>query len=196
VVYLLQGRYSDAIPQFQRSVAIYPSPDAYSNLGVSYFFQGNFQEAAHNYEKALQVGSNDSSAYLIWGNLGEAYYWTGDRARSAEAYEKAIALAKDRLKVNIRDADVLVHIGLYNAMLQEKATAEEYVDKAMQQAPQDTNVRFNAAKALVELGEGKKAFPLLEKAVAAGYSKPFVRDDPAFKVVATDVQFQHILQGK
>jgi hypothetical protein len=66
----------------------------------------------------------------------------------------------------------------------------------MQQAPQDTNVRFNAAKALVELGEGKKAFPLLEKAVAAGYSKPFVRDDPAFKVVATDVQFQHILQGK
>lgn len=196
VVYLLQGRYSDAIPQFQRSVAIYPSPDAYSNLGVSYFFQGNFQEAAHNYEKALRVGSNDSSAYLIWGNLGEAYYWTGDRARSAEAYEKAIALAKDRLKVNVRDADVLVHIGLYNAMLQEKATAEEYVDKAMQQAPQDTNVRFNAAKALVELGEGKKAFPLLEKAVAAGYSKPFVRDDPAFKVVATDVQFQHILQGK
>ena len=196
-MYLFQGKYVDAIPQFQRSVAIHRTPDAYSNLAVAYFFQGNYLEAAHTYERALEVGKNDSSAYLIWGNLGEAYHWVpGEEDRSAAAYRKAMEMAGERLRVNARDPDILVHEGLYSAMLQQKPVAEDYIAKALQLASNDTDVRFNAAKAFVQLGEKEKALALLEKVVASGYSKPFVRDDPAFKTLASDVQFGKLLQGK
>src|SRR5581483_1293652 len=74
-MYLYQGCYADAIPQFQRSAAIYSSVDVYSNLATALFLQGSFAEAAHTYERALKVGANDVLAYLAWGNLAEAYYW-------------------------------------------------------------------------------------------------------------------------
>jgi serine/threonine protein kinase/tetratricopeptide (TPR) repeat protein len=194
--YLYQGRYADAIPQFQRSVAIFPSVDAYSNLATALFLQGDFNDASHTYERALEVGGNDALAYLAWGNLAEAYYWTpGQQERATDAYRKAIALAKDRLQVNQRDAFAMYHLALYEAMLQQQKLALEYLQRALQLLDGDSELLFNAAKIHARLGQPDTAMTFLQKSVAVGYSVPFVRDDPMFKNLANNVQF-HKLVGK
>jgi serine/threonine-protein kinase len=194
VMYLLQGRYKDAIPQFQRSAAISPSLDAYSNLATALFLQGNFADAAHTYEHALEVGETDALAYIAWGNLAEAYYWTpGQRERAAAAYRKAASLANDRLKVNERDGFATYHLALYEAMLGQRGPALDHLDKALRLLNSDSELLFNAGKIHAQLGQPETALNFLQKSLASGYSVPFVRDDPMFKDLAGNVQFQKLV---
>ena len=196
-VYLTQDRYADAIRELEKSVSIYPTADAYSNLATAYFYQGNYSNAARTYEKALQTGGSDTSSYLVWGNLAEGYYWApGERERSVSTYLKAISLAEGQLHVNPRDVAVLYHLALYHAMLQQKQPALQYLQQAMQLNSGDIELLFTAAKIHAQLGEAEPALSALEKAARAGYSKYVIRADPAFKNLASNVQFQKLVASK
>jgi len=193
-MYLFQGRYRDAIPQFQRSVSVFPSSDAYSNLGVAYFLEGRYLDAAQTYEKALAVGDNDATSYLVWGNLAEAYYWVpGQRERAMRLYEKALTLAQEPLRINPHDAVALEHIALFNAMLHRSDIAYSYLRRALQISPSDSELLFTAGKVNAQLGKQEEAVQFLEEAVKAGYSVFFVRDDPLFHAMATNVHFQSLV---
>ena len=191
-VYLLQGRYADAIPQLRRSVDINPTLDAYSNLATAYFYQGSFEDAAMAYQEAIRAGENDL-AYEAWGNLAEAYYWApGERDRAVETYHRAIALALERVRVNPRDSRAFSALALYHAMLQEKGEASTYLQKAFQLAPNDAELSLERAKAEVQLGHNPAAFSALEKARSLGVSAYLVRDDPIFRPLASELQFQKL----
>jgi serine/threonine protein kinase/tetratricopeptide (TPR) repeat protein len=194
-IYLYQGRYAEAIPQFQRSVTIYPNLEAYSNLATAYFLQGSFEDAAHAYERGVDVGANDTLAYVGWGNLADAYYWApGHRNRAPAAYQKAISLARERLDVNPRDADAIYHLAIYYAMLGEKQRALDYSQRAMQLRPDNGDVLLNVAKVHALLGDEAKSVKLLQQALADGIPVVLVRDDPTFKNLAANVQFQELIQ--
>jgi serine/threonine-protein kinase len=193
-IYLFQGRYGDAVPQFQRSVSIYPTGDAYSNLGVAYFLQGSYADAARTYEKAAEIGSNSTTAYLVWGNLAEAYYWApGDRDRAYAIYRKAMSLALEQLRVNGRELQALEALALYSSALGDKRGAFDYLQKALHRAPDDPDVLFNAAKVHAQFGDNPSAVKFLQGAVKAGFSVFFVRDDPVFRPLADDVQFRKLV---
>jgi serine/threonine protein kinase/tetratricopeptide (TPR) repeat protein len=189
-VYLAQGRYSEAVPLFERSASIRPTSFAYSNLATGYFYEQRFADAARTYEQAVKLEESD---YVVWGNLAESYYWApGERAHSAQIYAKAIALAEGSLRVNPRDTVVLYHLALFNAMLQHRAKALAYLQRAMAVTPQDPELWFKAAKVYTQLGQTGDALAALEKAVAEGYTSFWVRDDPIFANLASDVRFQKL----
>ena len=191
--YLALGRYSDAIPKFERSAEIRPTAFSYSNLATAYFYQKRYADAARTYEQAVQL---EQTEYGEWGNLAEAYYWTpGRRAEAEEAYRKAIALAEAQLRVNPRDEEVLSWVGLYHAMLQEKSLSLRYINEALVVAPRNPEVLFNAAKAENQLGDRQKALDYLKKALAEGYSKYYAQDDPAFAGLSKDPRFYKLVGG-
>ena len=191
--YLYQGRYADAIPQFQRSIAVYPTLDAYSNLATAYFLQGAFADAARTYEKALQVGGDEAMAYIGWGNLAEAYYWAPDeRGRAGDTYKKAISSAKTELRLNPRDLRAMHYLALYEAMAGHDDDARADITRALRMSSNDPELLFNAAKTYTRLGETPTALSFIEKAVGSGYSVYFVRDDPTFRTLADNVQFQKL----
>src|SRR4029077_5300949 len=71
-VRILQGKYSEAIPLLERSLASRKTTEATSNLGTAYFQLRRYTDAAAAFEQSTQL---DPQNYLIWGNLGDAYYW-------------------------------------------------------------------------------------------------------------------------
>jgi tetratricopeptide (TPR) repeat protein/TolB-like protein/predicted Ser/Thr protein kinase len=192
-MYLSQGRYGDAVPQFRRSADIKPTLDSYSNLGTAYFYQGSFADAARAYQDAVRVGENDADAYIAVGNLAEAYYWApGERDEALKTYRRAITLADERLRVNPHDAHALSSRGLYHAMLQQKDVALTEIRQVLQLAPNDPEFRLDAAKAEAQLGDNQAALAALESARKLGVQASLVRDDPAFRVLAANVQFQKL----
>jgi tetratricopeptide (TPR) repeat protein len=141
----------------------------------------------------VRVGENDSEVYYAWGNLAEAYYWSpGQRELAAETYRHAIALGMERLKVNPRNPDVLSGLALYHAMLVEKGPAFDFLRRALQLAPGDAAIQVEAAKVDVQFGQFPAAIAALEKSRKLGGSAFVVRDDPEFRVLASDVQFQNV----
>jgi tetratricopeptide (TPR) repeat protein len=186
------GRYADAIPMFERSVAIRPTGPALSNLATTYFQTRRFLEAAQTFEKAVQI---DGKNYAVWGNLADAYYWAaGKRDLAPDAYRKAIALGEDALKVNARDAVLLSRIGLYHAMINDRSRAFAYLNRALEIAPGDAEVRYKAALIHNQFKEVEKTLDWLEKAAEAGYSITTIRDVRNFDYLWSYPRFQNLLR--
>jgi serine/threonine-protein kinase len=192
--YNAQGGYADAIGMLQRSIAIRPTADAYSNLGNAYFYLQRYSEAAGAYGESVKLSQNE---YSLWWNLADGLYWApGKRAQAAEAYRQAISLANEALRVNSRDAYALGALAHCHAMLGERMLALRYLQEGLKMAPEDSEMRFEAALVYNQFGDIRQTLSWLKEALAAGLSAAIVRDTPNFDSLRSDPGFQQLFQAQ
>ena len=88
-----QGRYYDAIGQYQRALSIQPNrPLANFRMGEAFFYQKNYQAAANAFRDALQTVPEASEKWTeVWSHvyLGKIFDLLGQRARAVNEYSKA-----------------------------------------------------------------------------------------------------------
>jgi tetratricopeptide (TPR) repeat protein len=88
-----QGRYYDAIGQYQRALGIQPNrPLANFRMGEAFFYQKNYQAAANSFRDALQTVPEPSEKWTeVWSHvyLGKIFDLLGQRARAVNEYSKA-----------------------------------------------------------------------------------------------------------
>jgi tetratricopeptide (TPR) repeat protein len=88
-----QGRYYDAIAQYQRALGIQPNrPLANFRMGEAFFYQKNYQAAANAFREALQTVPELSEKWTeVWGHiyLGKIFDLLGQRERAVNEYSKA-----------------------------------------------------------------------------------------------------------
>jgi serine/threonine-protein kinase len=186
--YILEGRYQDAIEASQRSINLRPSLDAYGNLGYAYTLMHSYSEAIDALQQALKIDDHD---WLNWGNLGDALYWSPNRRAEAEAkYRKAISIAMPKLEVNPEDVLTLAYLADYSAMIGDRQSAFQYLDKALKIAPLNGEVLFRAGIVHQHFNETGQALSYLKKAVEVGYSRTVIRDTPDFGGLQQDPQFR------
>src|SRR6202166_4160494 len=87
-----QGRYYDAVGQYQRALAIQPNrPLANFRMGEAFFYQKNYQAAANAFRDALQTVPEASEKWTeVWSHvyLGKIFDLLGQRARAVNEYSK------------------------------------------------------------------------------------------------------------
>ena len=193
-IYVQTGRYDEANQQLTRSISIRPTYSACSNFATLHYHQRKFAQAADEYEQALKLDSRD---YRVWGNLGDAHYWTpGNRDAASSAYRKAITLVKEGLRVDPRDPYLLSNLAAYEAMVGERAASLDALQKALDVAPGDSEVRFRAAVVHNQFADTNATLGWLERAVSAGYSTAKVKDSPNFDALKSSPRYQHLFPGK
>jgi tetratricopeptide (TPR) repeat protein len=88
-----QGRFYDAVTQYQRALSIQPNrPLANFRMGEAFFYQKNYQAAANAFREALQAVPEPSERWTeVWGHiyLGKIFDLLGQRARAVNEYSKA-----------------------------------------------------------------------------------------------------------
>src|SRR6202011_1163982 len=88
-----QGRYYDAIGQYQRALSIQPNrPLANFRMGEAFFYQKNYQAAANAFREALQTVPEPSEKWTeVWSHiyLGKIFDMLGQRERAVNEYSKA-----------------------------------------------------------------------------------------------------------
>ena len=89
----LRGDFNRAIELYTKSLALYPTAEAYTFRGWAYSFQGRLDEAIDECKKAIAVDQtfgnpyNDIGSYLVKkGKLDEAIEWL-EKAKAAPRYE-------------------------------------------------------------------------------------------------------------
>jgi tetratricopeptide (TPR) repeat protein len=189
-----EGRYHEAIAACQRSIDIRPTSTAYTNLGISYFYLRQYDQAIHAYELSTKLKEPD---YLLWWNLGDGYFWNpATHTQASRAYRQAISLALERLTVNPKDSMAIGILAICHAMLGEKTPAMRYLRQGLQLDPSDPEMRFKAALVYNQLGNANKTVAWLTKAVASGYSRTIIRDTPNFELLHSNRRFQELLRSK
>jgi aminopeptidase N len=88
-----QGRFYDAVGQYQRALSIQPGrPLANFRMGEAFFNQKNYQAAANAFREALQTVPDASEKWTeVWSHiyLGEIFDVLGQRERAVNEYSKA-----------------------------------------------------------------------------------------------------------
>jgi serine/threonine protein kinase/tetratricopeptide (TPR) repeat protein len=174
-VYLRTGKWSEAIPHFQKALSIAPDSPTYSNLGTAYFWLRRYDESVRMYEKALQINGNGNEE--LWGNLGDAYRWLGQAEKARGAYKKAIAMAKME-DPSAQSASILGDIGLLYAKMGDQTQAVQYTRQARAKAPADVQLMYSEAQVYALLGQPDKSMTALRQAVAKGYARKEIWNDP------------------
>src|SRR5712664_1162621 len=88
-----QGRFYDAVTQYQRALSIQPNrPLANFRMGEAFFYQKNYQAAANAFREALQTVPEPSEKWTeVWSHiyLGRIFDVLGQRERAVNEYSKA-----------------------------------------------------------------------------------------------------------
>jgi tetratricopeptide (TPR) repeat protein len=151
------NRTAEAIPYFERAVAILPGRWAYHfNLARALGLLGRTDDAIAGYRRAQQLFPDD---YATAFNLGMTLHHKGDEAAAVEQYQKAIALLPE-------DASFRKALGISYERLQkgpEAAAAYQQYLRLSPAAPDAEKVRARIA----QLQSGSPVEPAAQTAAAA-----------------------------
>jgi len=183
-LYYFMGRMDEACEALERSITIKPNHRAYNNLATIHYQEGQYEDAADMYEKALM---HDDRDYRVWGNLASSYRQL-DRQELADArYRKAIEKAERLLTVNPRDPALLTNLAGYYVTQAEYSRVVELLDRALAIAPSDTRVILDAVHIFEITGERERALDVAARAIEQG-----LRD----RIEAVDDLNELILDGR
>ena len=192
-LYFDQRRWPEARREFEKSVAIRPNAFGYSNLGTVLFYEGKYEEAAKQFEQATNLQPNNS---VNWGNLGDALWQLPcGRARARDAFAKAAVLVSEQLGLDPGSSQRKDY-AVYLAKLGRNQDAITEIGRAIEKEPKDGGVRFYAARAYASAGLLAQAVDALKKAVALGYSKAEIENEPDFIALRQNSDLRELLARK
>lgn len=128
-------KYSTDAKNLAEQVEFQPGlADAYKNIGLGYFMQGNYTEAFRNWEPALriyEVLGDDQYIANILGNQASIYYTIGDYIQAIEFNLQALKIA-EKLNDSVRLATLYLNIGsVYSEQPAKYDTALSYYSRAL-----------------------------------------------------------------
>jgi tetratricopeptide (TPR) repeat protein len=107
---------------------------SFNLIGLGYYMQGNFVDAAINWEQSLELFmslNDEKSIANILGNLGATYGQFGDDAKAIEYLLQSLQIAEN-LNDSSRIANCLLNIGaVYSSSLGDLDNAVNYYSKAL-----------------------------------------------------------------
>ncbi|MEM1121997.1 MAG: tetratricopeptide repeat protein, partial [Bacteroidota bacterium] len=138
-----------------KAIEGYPQhAEAYGELGLACYLEGNYQAAMDNYLLANQHQSNNPKVY---NNLGMLHYLKKDLDQAKIAYEKAIILNPKMDEAHRNLAGILLVQKEYNKAIESYKTALRF-------DPNNAEVHYFMGIAFQERGDLEKAQPWLDKA--------------------------------
>ncbi len=97
-----------------------PSAFAYSNVGTTYFFLGQSDDARTNFEKVVEISPQRADLVVT---LADCYRGLGQRDKANAMYDRAISLDLQLLQTNPLDAKALADLGIFYAKKGDTAKA-------------------------------------------------------------------------
>ena len=176
---LLALRIDEATAAFEKSLAIEPSRAAHANLGTVYYYAGRYPDAALEYQSAQALASSDPA---IVGSLADALWLIpGRRPEAVRLYERAAQLAKESLKVNPVDAQLIASLGYYCGRAGDMEGSARAIARAEALREDDMYVQYYIALAAADRRDDEKAREAIGRAERSGFPRKLLEVEPALK---------------
>jgi serine/threonine protein kinase/tetratricopeptide (TPR) repeat protein len=189
VVNMREGRYADAESQLRRALTFDPSARSYNALGLAYYYQHQYADAAASLRKGLDLAPN---IYQLWGNLGTVIRRVPGQ-KPDEAFSKAIALATIALHAAPGDSNIHANLAEYYAKLSQCPAALEQIHQISTdlRAPYMTRI----ALAYELCGDRANAIETVGSLLQNPTSLNEIRNDPDLQNLWQDARFQAVVQA-
>lgn len=192
--YTMLGDIEKARAAYDRSLELRPGRQAYTNIGLSYYYAGNFEDAAEMQRQALAYAPDD---HRVWGRLAESYrFIPGQGDESLEAYGRAAELARENLRINESDWRTRGLLAIYLAYTERPDEAVEQAERALSDSTQSPEALYYLALVQLQVGDREKALQALEDAVAADEQyRALIEADPDLTVLRGNERFDRLIDA-
>ncbi len=184
------GDFEAGKKAFEESLAIQPSQTAYSNLGVIYYYLGEFHKSVAMNRAAVALSPGEA---VKWLNLADALHFAGDRHEAMDAFRRTEALAASRVSVDPADFDTLFLLAWAQQMTGQSDKAMESVARGLYLAPHDPYGHYYNALIAVQVGEQKHALHSLRLALDNGYPANMLAVEPYLESLRGHRKFQALI---
>lgn len=165
MMYMLMGKYEEAIDASKRSIARHPNMTALLNLGDMAFEAKDYKAARGYYEQASVL---DPTSHAVWRDIGDCYAMDGNGAKVRESYSRAAKELSRVTKENPRDGPRWMTLAFYHAKIGDPKSAETDIANAEKYGAADVKSKFMKVQALVLLGKKAEALDLLLECMNKG----------------------------
>jgi len=190
--YWMMGNTQQALSAYEDSLHLKPSPQAYTNLGSLYYYDGQFQNSVKMQKQALEFVPDD---HRVWGKLAASLrFVNGQESESLAAYQKAVKLALNNLEINSEDWLTRGQLGLYYSYLEQTGESFELLQQAVDESQRNSEVLYLQALSYLSVDESKIALDILEEAVEKDdYYRLFIGLDPDLQILKENPRFLLLL---
>jgi TolB-like protein/Flp pilus assembly protein TadD len=192
--YTLLGEMDKARIAYDRSLELKPSRQAYTNIGLSYYYAGKFEDASDMQKKALEFAPDD---HRVWGRLAESLrFIPGMENDSLSAYQKASTLAEDNLKINSSDWRTRGLLATYLAQSERSTEGIQHANRAVLESGRSSEALYYQSLARLIAGDQDGAIEAIEEAVSGDAQyRQFAMEDPDLAVLKGNERFDRLLSG-
>jgi tetratricopeptide (TPR) repeat protein len=181
-----EGQYGEAANLILRSIKFATSARTYGMLGLAYYYEGRFQEAASAMESANEL---DAAVYQTWGNLGTVYrHLPGSGAKARAAFGRAIELAGKALEVTPNDNNIHANLAEYHAKLGNRRQSLDEINRIPPADRQPYMARIALAYEIV--GDRKHAIETVRTLLTKSTDLNEIKNDADLTGLWNDPSFQ------
>jgi tetratricopeptide (TPR) repeat protein len=155
-----EGRFEDALVQFNEILSVYEHAEVYYNLGYIKTAQARYQEAITFFQKATEINKAFAGAYRM---MAKCYEKLEELDKASQYYQKAADIFMERdmdedaekalqelLRLKPETINVYNSLGiLFRKRGDYKSAAAQY-RKALKVNPNDENIYYNLARMYFE----------------------------------------------
>jgi serine/threonine protein kinase/tetratricopeptide (TPR) repeat protein/TolB-like protein len=181
-----QGKWNESIAALKKVLDLKPSATVYANLGTSYFFLGQYEDARMNFEKAVEMSPQVPQRV---GFLADCYRALGDHDKASVTYQRAISLGLSALETNPRDSVTLSYLALFYAKMGDEAKGLEFIRRAREIDPSNIDFLYKEAQINAIANRIPEALKSLREALSKGYSVREAFADPDLKGIRQTKEF-------
>jgi TolB-like protein/DNA-binding winged helix-turn-helix (wHTH) protein/Flp pilus assembly protein TadD len=171
----MAGDFEAGKQAYEESLDIEKTQTAYSNLGVIYYYLGEYDNSVAMNLKAVQLSPEDA---VNWLNLADALHFTGDSDEAMRAFRRTEKLATSNAVIDPTDFDILFTLAWAQQMTAQSEKAQETVARGLELAPNDPYGFYYDALIDVQAGEHENALASLRLALDNGYPANILAVEP------------------
>jgi tetratricopeptide (TPR) repeat protein/DNA-binding winged helix-turn-helix (wHTH) protein len=189
---MMTGDFDSAIDPLNRSLGI--ERDAYflSNLGIVYYYRGEYDRSAELHREAAEEMPKSVS---VWVNLGDALRFSSQPDEAIEAYRMAEELSAKEAEISPNAPDTLYFRAWAMAALGNIDEAEILVKRALRLAPADPYAHYYDGLIKAARGDKSGAITAFGNAVDTGYPATMLVSDPLLADMHTERSFEALLRN-
>ena len=191
-VYVALGRNTDAERVSRHACELKPGRACYVNLGIALQRQRRTYEAIAEYERALAFGPPTEMQLL---NIADAYAYIGRRAEAEGFFRRSAARAEESLKVNLKNSGIRAILAYCKAQIGDRDGATFEIEQALQDSPEDKDVRKYGVLTYESIGQRAKALETLRGSnrgvledLELAWGTDQLRRDPNYLDIAREVR--------
>ncbi|MBB5211004.1 serine/threonine-protein kinase [Microbulbifer hydrolyticus] len=150
-----------------------------SNLGVVYFLQQKYQESLNTYQKVLRKVPEDVPTL---GQVAETYLMLDNNGTAQHTFNKILHLTEEQ-----EDLESARYRAVALANMNHSSEAIPLILELLKKAPEDTDIKYNAAQIYALAGERSSANYYIEQLLVQGMSAEWF-NLPAFQQLCPQPQ--------